>query len=720
MEQVTGYIERITYQNDETGYSVLQLKCPGLKDLVTVVGNFPGAAPGETVLCQGSWTIHRTHGKQFETKSHRVQAPSDLIGIKKYLGSGLIKGIGPIYANKIVEAFGLNTLEVIDKEPERLHEISGIGKSRVQKILSCWSEQRSIRDVMVFLQGHQVSPAYAQKIFKNYGEKSIQIVSENPYRLAREVFGIGFKTADAIAKNLGIPKDAPIRTACGIEHLLMERSEDGHVCYPLSKFIPEAEELLSTTAQQIQNEIANLIKEERIVEFTLLVEGEQTPFLWTQSLFKAETGIARELERIIRAPSSLRTIDAKRALAWVQDKLSIKLAEKQAKAVSSCFLGKVQIITGGPGTGKSTITKAILKIAEELTDKVLLAAPTGKAAKRMAEITQKKASTIHALLEVDFKAGGFKRKRDNPLDCDLLIVDESSMIDTYLMHSLLKAIPSHAILILVGDVDQLPSVGPGNVLKDMIASMQISVTTLNEIFRQAKGSRIITNAHKINQGHFPDISTQADSDFFFIEAEEPEDLLRQLVALVAERVPRKYCLNAIEEIQVLSPMKRGLVGTDNLNQVLQEQLNPQKESIFKAGKKLQVKDKVMQIRNNYKKEVFNGDVGKILSIDQDEQTLIVGFEEREVTYSFSELDELVLAYAITVHKFQGSECPCIIMPVHTTHFKLLVKNLIYTGVTRGKKLVILIGTKRALMLAVKNDEVKERHTGLKQALLGYL
>lgn len=718
MEQVSGYIERITFQNDENGYAVLQLKCKGLKDLVTAVGYFPTISPGETLFCLGQWIVHPSHGRQFEVKSNRIEAPSDIIGIKKYLGSGLIKGIGPVYASKIVDAFGLETLDVIDRHPERLHSIKGLGKKRAELILSCWADQRTVRDVMVFLQGHGVSPAYAQKIFKIYREKSVEIVRENPYKLAREVFGIGFKTADAIAEKLGIEKTSPLRIDAGIEFVLNSLSDDGHVCYPLDKFLPIAQETLDLPVELLPERIESLEKEERIFKHTLLLEGELRPCLWLKHYFFAEVGIAKELERIRTAAGKLRAIDVERALAWVQDKLKIELATNQALAVSASFTSKIHIITGGPGTGKSTITKAILAIAEQLTDKILLAAPTGRAAKRMSEITGKKASTIHVLLEVDFKAGGFKRKRDNPLDCDLIIVDEASMIDTHLMNSLLKAIPSHARILFVGDIHQLPSVGPGNVLQDMIASLQIPVTTLNEIFRQAQGSRIITNSHKINQGIFPDVASSPESDFFFVEALEPEDVLKQIVALTAERVPRKYGFNPIFDIQVLAPMKRGIVGTENLNQVLQDVLNPQKDCLFKAGRKYKQNDKVMQIRNNYQKEVFNGDVGKILSIDMDEQEVIVLFDDREVIYDFSELDELVLAYAISVHKFQGSECPCILMPVHTTHFKLLHRNLLYTGVTRGKKLVILIGTKKALMLAVKNDEVKQRFTGLKQAILG--
>ena len=720
MDTLTGYIERITYQNDENGYTVLQLKCRGAQDLICTVGKLPSVSVGETLACQGSWKNHPSYGRQFEVESFKVQAPADIIGITKYLGSGLIKGIGPAYAKKIVETFGLDTLKIIEESPERLKEVKGLGQKRSSLLVNCWSDQKVVRDVMIFLQGHGVSPAYAQKIFKVYGASCITIVQKNPYQLARDIFGIGFKTADLIASKLGIFKDAAIRIESGIEFSLKSLSEDGHVCYPEEDFLPVAREILEVSEEMVKDRLAELQKGNRIERFSLIISGENKPHLWFKPLFNAEVGIAQELEAIKKSPSNLRSIHTEKALIWVQEKLKIELAKSQAEAVVDSLTTKLLIITGGPGTGKSTITNAILKISEQLTGNILLAAPTGRAAKRMSEITGRQAKTIHSLLEMDFKAGGFKRKKDNPLVCDLIIIDESSMIDTQLMFSLLKAIPRTARVIFVGDINQLPSVGPGNVLLDMIRSLQIPVVTLTEIFRQAQGSQIIVNAHKINQGQFPDIHNNQESDFFFVEAEEPEDVLRHIVKLVAQKIPAKYGYHSINEIQVLSPMKRGIVGTENLNLVLQEHLNPQTESIFKAGRKYQIKDKVMQIRNNYQKEVFNGDVGQITAIDQDDQTVRVDFEGREILYEFSELDEVVLAYAVSVHKYQGSECSCVVIPVHTTHFKLLHRNLLYTGVTRGKKLVILVGTKKAISMAVRNDEIKQRHTGLKQAIMGTL
>ncbi len=717
MAELFGYIERITFQNPENGYTIAQLKQEKQRDLTCIVGSMPSLKPGETVRCQGEWKQHLVHGRQFTLTSYHVEAPADVVGIKKYLGSGLIKGIGPKYAGRIVEKFGANTLHIIDQAPEQLLEIEGLGKKRVEKIKDCWSEQKSIREVMIFLQAHGVSPSFAQKIFKTYGQQSIKIVQSNPFRLARDIHGIGFKSADAIAQKLGIPKDAPERLDAGIEFTLSECSDDGHVCFPLCELIKHAEEMLETTQALLEPRLQALAQEKRLEIGEMVHAGKLETFVWLRPLFLSEVGICRQAARLRQCHSHLRAIDTDKALAWVQTHLNIKLADNQLQAVAQALKEKIQIITGGPGTGKSTITKAILSITEKLTSKIILAAPTGRAAKRMTEITGKKASTIHSLLEFDFKTGRFKKGLEAPLDCDLIIIDEASMIDTSLMYNLLKAIPEHARVIFVGDINQLPSVGPGNVLKDMIASRVIPVTALNEIFRQAAGSRIITNAHRINSGVFPDIGNASDSDFFFIEVESPEDVLRDIQALVAQRLPKKYGLDPVNDIQVLAPMRRGVIGIENLNLVLQEQLNPNGTPLFWGGKRFLPGDKVMQIRNDHKREIYNGDIGRIASIDAIEQQMIVTIDERDVVYEFSDLDELVLAYAVSIHKFQGSECPCIVMPVHTTHFKLLHRNLLYTGVTRGKRLVVLVGTKKAVALAVKNDEVKRRYTGLQQALI---
>lgn len=717
MDQLFGYIERITFQNQDTGFTVAQLTVQGNSEPICIVGTMLLIQPGETVRCFGEWKSHLVYGRQFMVKEIRREAPADIIGIRKYLGSGLIKGIGQAYAGRIVDAFGADTLNIIDQNPGRLEEVAGLGPKRIESIKSCWEAQKAIRDVMVFLQSVGVSPTFAQKIFKTYGPQSIAQVKENPYHLAKDIIGIGFKTADGLAKKLGIASDASQRIDSGIEYVLSELSNDGHVCFPVADFLTEAQLILEVGADLIENRLKALASEDRIELMPLFHEGKQHEFIWLKALFVSETGIAREILRLRSAPSHLRNIDCEKAIIWVQSHLGLNLAENQKKAVAGSSENKIHIITGGPGTGKSTITKAILAIAGKLTSRILLAAPTGRAAKRMSEITKHKASTIHSLLEFDFSRRGFKRNRENPLDCDLIIIDESSMIDTPLMYSLLKAIPNHARAIFVGDINQLPSVGPGNVLKDIINSGTVSVTTLVDIYRQAADSRIITNAHRINKGVFPDIANQAESDFFFLDNDDPESLLKDILALVVQRLPKKYGYNPINDIQVLAPMKRGVIGTDNLNAAIQSMINPKGEPLFRAGQKYLPGDKVMQLRNNYKKEVFNGDIGTILQIDAIEQQLEVQFDDKAVLYDFTDLDELTLAYAVSVHKYQGSECPCIIMPVHTTHFKLLNRNLLYTGVTRGKKLVVLLGSKKALAMAVRNDEVKKRYTGLQQALM---
>lgn len=716
MDDLVGVVERITFSNAGTGYTVAKLKAKQQSDLVTVVGSMPGLKPGETVRCTGTWKKHLIHGNQFEVESVKQEAPADIVGIRKYLGSGLIKGIGPVYADKIVDHFGIETLHIIGKSPERLFEIKGIGEKKVQTIIDCWKEQESIREVMVFLQAHGVSPAFAQKIFRFYKGRSIEVIVENPYRLAKEIFGIGFKMADKIAQSLGYQKEGSGRIAAGVIYVLDQLAQEGHTCFPLPQFIERAAEILEIDQQLIDKEIEALHTAQEVEVQEMIFMGQVSRFIWSAPLYRSEIGIAKLLKDLVQSPSGLRKVDPKRALAWVEKELTIELAENQRMAVEMALMEKVCLITGGPGTGKSTITKAILALFSQLTSKILLLAPTGRAAKRMQEITKKEAFTIHAKLEMDFQKGGFKRGKDLPLEADLIICDEASMIDTSLFYSLLKAIPPHAHLILVGDIFQLPSVGAGNILKDLINSKKVSTVTLNQIFRQASGSRIITNSHLINQGSFPDLTPNSESDFFFISKESPEEIQEAILTLVTDRLPRKYRLHPIDEIQVLSPMKKGVVGIENLNDVLQEKMNPQKEAILSMGRKFALNDKVMQIRNNYKKEVYNGDIGRVVECDPVEMTLHVRFDQKVVNYEFSELDELQLAYAVSVHKYQGSECPCVIIPLHTSHFKLLMRNLLYTAVTRGKKLVVLVGTKKALALAIHNDDPLLRYTGLGVAL----
>ncbi|HRD56251.1 MAG TPA: ATP-dependent RecD-like DNA helicase [Parachlamydiaceae bacterium] len=716
-DQIYGFIERITFQNPENGYTIAKLKMAKHQELICIVGNMPDILPGETIRCFGEWSNHLIHGRQFLVTNYKIEAPSDVLGISKYLGSGLIKGIGPVYAKRIVEKFGANSLNVIDHTPNDLLSVEGLGKKRLESIKSCWDDQKIIRELIIFLQSNGISPGYAQKIFKSYGQSSIQKIKENPFHLARDIFGIGFKSADSIATKMGILKDAPQRIDSGIEYTLSQLSSNGHVCYPAADFFEEAEKVLEVKKELIEERSHFLKDEGRIEFFDLIYENEKKSFLWLKKLFLAEIGIAKEIKRLKRVSSHLRKIDLEKAIAFSEKKLKIKLAANQKKAVCSGLKEKLLIITGGPGTGKSTITKAILTITSYLAPNIILTAPTGRAAKRMSEITGRKASTIHSLLEFDFKTGGFKKGHNSSLDCSLIIIDESSMIDTFLMYSLLRAIPESSRVIFIGDINQLPSVGPGNVLKDMIDSKSVPVVMLEEIFRQAAGSKIVTNAHKINRGDFPDLGNFKESDFFFLEAKEAEDALKNIIQLVSIRLPRKYGFHPLRDIQVLTPMRKGIIGAENLNFQLQQVLNGKNEPLFGAGKRFAVGDKVMQIRNDYKREVFNGDIGEIKNVDEKKQQMVVTIDERDVVYEFSDLDELVLAYAVSIHKSQGSEYPCVVIPVHTSHFMLLCKNLLYTAVTRGKKLVVLVGSKKAIAITVKNDDVKKRFTGLRQALI---
>lgn len=710
-ETLHGSVENIVFSSNDTGFTVANLKLPKSSDIISLVGVMPTIQVGESIFCKGLWKYHPKHGRQFEVKSYEQKEPVDIQGIQKYLESGLIKGIGPVYAKKIVSKFGLNTLKIIDEDPHKLSEIEGIGLKRIDLIIKHWKDQKTMRDIMIFLQTHQIGPSLAQKIYKIYGDQSIKIVKDNPYSLARSIFGVGFKTADTIALSLNLDRTSPQRIDAAIEYLLWELSGEGHVCYPKSLLIEKIITLLDIDPLLIDPRIDYLEKDQKIIVKSL--EDDYSPYVWITPLYLSEIGIVKEIQRLIQQSCCIRDIETEKGISWIEQKMSIRLASQQKQAIADAFSHKVLIITGGPGTGKSTITNGILKISEKITSHILLAAPTGRAAKRLSEITRKKAFTIHSLLEFDFSTRGFKKGKDSPLKCDLLIIDEASMIDTQLMYSLLKAVPDRARVIFIGDIDQLPSVGPGNVLKSMIDSEKIKTCYLTQIYRQAKGSRIITNSHRINHGYFPDLSNPSGSDFIFIESNEAMDISEKILHLVKDELVRKYHFNPLQDIQVLSPMKKGGIGTENLNHLLQNLLNPSDNPLVKMGRQFHKGDKVMQIKNNYDKKVYNGDIGIIEAIDFIDQEIRVLFDHDSIVYDFSELDELNLAYAVSIHKYQGSECPCIIMPIHTSHFKLLYKNLLYTGITRGKKLVILIGSKKAIAIAVKNNDIKTRYSGLK-------
>jgi len=723
LSKIHGQIERITFANEENNFTIAKVKVPGEKELVTVVGILPGINPGEILDLLGEWNHHPKFGNQFKVVKFKSVMPATAVGIEKYLGSGLIKGIGPVMASRLVKHFEENTLEIIDTDSEKLSEVEGIGRKRIQMIRSAWDAQKEIREVMVFLQGHGVSSTYAAKIYKQYGQTSIKVVQENPYRLADDIFGIGFKTADKIARNLGIDRNSEIRAEAGILYVLRELANDGHVYYPYEPLIEACQKTLEVDKEIIIKALAKLFEEQKIVLEDLNdLKDDFTPnnkAVYLTGYHVAEQNIALKLKILLNSPSNLRQIDEDKALHWVQKRLDIQLTEKQKEGVKTAIKQKVMVLTGGPGTGKTTIIKAILEIYRRLTPKIVLGAPTGRAAKRMSEAAGWEAKTLHRVLEWSPKEMGFKKDGDHPLDADVVIVDEASMIDNLLMHHFLKAVPRGSVLVLVGDVNQLPSVGAGNVLKDIIASGLVPVVELNEIFRQAMGSLIITNAHRINQGKFPripDPKEEALQDFYFIQKEKPEDVLAMILDLVTNRIPSRFKIHPIDGIQILTPMHRGVIGAENLNKVLQEALNKSQVELARGGRIYKLGDKVMQIKNDYDKEVFNGDIGRITRIDPEEQEVTVEFDSRQVEYDFSDLNELVLAYAVSVHKSQGSEYPVVVMPVHISHYMLLQRNLLYTGVTRARKLVIIVGTKKALSIGIRNNKIQRRFTGLCQKL----
>ena len=721
--ELEGQIERVTYFSEETGYTVARLKVSGYADPVTIVGSLMSPTPGEMLRVKGNWLDHPRFGRQFKVITHRPVLPATASGIKKYLGSGLIKGIGPVMASRIVKEFGDQTLDVIEKRPETLMKIGGIGPKRIEMIERAWKEQKEIREVMIFLQENGVSPAYATKIFKRYGWDSIAVVSKNPYRLATDIFGIGFLTADKIARKMGFEKSAPVRAEAGVLYVLNQLAEEGHVYYPYESLMEKCKETLEVDGDVVARGIGTMAFEGRIViedvnqGFEAFRPNQKAVYL--KHFHVSETGIAHHLSRLLASPRRIRKVDVDKAIMWVQGKINLKLAPKQAEAVKKAVSEKTMVITGGPGTGKTTIINAVIRIYRELGAKILLAAPTGRAAKRMSEATGYPARTIHRMLEFSPHKGGFQRDQDHPLEVDVLILDETSMIDAVLMYHLLKAVPSKASVIMVGDVNQLPSVGAGSVLKDIIRSKAVPVVKLTDIFRQAGASRIVVNAHRINGGLLPELSSGRTSleDFYFIEQEDAEQALKIVLELVCERIPRRFQLDPLEDIQVLSPMHKGTLGTDNLNRELQAGLNPSKKAMARGDRAFRLKDKVMQIRNNYEKEVFNGDIGRITAIDLENQELTVTFDGMPVPYDASELDEIMQAYAISVHKSQGSEYPAVIIPVLGQHYLLLQRNLIYTAVTRAKKLVVMVGSKKALATGIKNDKIMRRYTYLAERVI---
>jgi exodeoxyribonuclease V alpha subunit len=713
-EVLAGLVERVTFHNSDNGFCVLRTKARGHRDLVTVIGHAAMISAGEWITASGEWVNDHTHGQQFKARFMRTSAPTSIDGIEKYLGSGMIRGIGPVYAKKMIQAFGEKVFDIIEAEPERLREVTGIGAFRAKRITDAWAEQKIIREIMVFLHSNGVGTARAVRIYKTYGSDAVQVMTENPYRLARDIQGIGFKTADAIAMKLGIEKTAMIRVRAGISYALTEAMDDGHCGLPTGELVPLAVELLEISKELVQTALDLELSEGTVIAASV---GE-TPCVFLGGLYRAEQVIAERLMTLACGKLPWQFVDADKALPWVEQKTGLSLAESQVAAIRLALVSKVLVITGGPGVGKTTIVNSILRILSAKGVNLLLCAPTGRAAKRMTEATGFEAKTIHRLLEVDPKAGGFKRNAENQLECDLLIIDETSMVDVMLMQALMKAAPDNAALLIVGDIDQLPSVGPGQVLADVISSGAVAVVRLTEVFRQAAQSRIITSAHKINQGSIPDLTKpEGDSDFYFVQADDPETAVQRIIELVKTRIPQRFGLDPIRDVQVLCPMNRGGVGARSLNVELQKALNPAGErKVERFGWTFSPGDKVMQIENDYDKEVYNGDVGYIDDVDPDTSELTASFDGRAVVYGFGELDTLVPAYAATIHKSQGSEYPAIVIPVLTQHYTMLQRNLLYTGVTRGKRLVVLVGQKKAVAIAVKNVSGRRRWSKLNEWL----
>jgi len=713
--EIQGQIERITYYNDENHYTIAKVKIKERPKPVTVVGTLFSVTPGEELKLSGYWDNHPRYGEQFRVVAYTSIIPATIKGIEKYIGSGMIKGIGPVMAERLVARFGVEVLNIIENDIEKLNEVSGIGEKRIEMIKNAWAEQKDVRDVMIFLQGYGVSPAYAVKIYKEYGRDAIKVIHENPYRLATEIFGIGFITADRIAEKIGISKDSQKRVEAGVLHILQRLADEGHVFYPLNLLSQNCIDLLEIDENRIIGAIEALKTEGKIV----VEDRDDSRAVYLTSMYICENDIASRLQSLMKSPKQMNLIDIHDVLESVEKPLSIQFSENQKDAVRASIENKVVLVTGGPGTGKTTIINGIIHVHKIMGHAVLLAAPTGRAAKRITEATGYEAKTIHRLLEYRPGKGIFKRDETNPLEADLIIVDEASMVDVVLMYHFLKAVPDGATIILVGDVDQLPSVGPGNVLKDMIDSDVLPTVRLNKIFRQPTQSMIVINAHRINKGQMPifiaDEGRMRDCHFFPID--EPEKVVKKVIDLCVKEIPERYGYDSLNDIQVLTPMHKGVAGVSNLNEILQKHLNPSSEEPLRGTKHMSVGDKVMQIRNNYDKDVYNGDIGRITVIDREIQELKVDYDGRIVTYDFSELDEIILAYAISVHKSQGSEYPVVIIPVLTQHYVLLQRNLLYTALTRGKKLAILIGTRKALAIAIKNDKPQKRYTLLRERII---
>ncbi len=724
-EQLSGVIERITFHNIDTGYCVLRVRARGQRDVVTVVGAMQHPIAGEYVEAAGKWITDRQFGLQFKADNLKATPPHTSEGIVKYLGSGLVRGVGPGFARRIVDVFGDKTLEVIDQSPTFLSQVKGVGPKLIEKIRDSWREQQAVRSIMVFLHSNGIGTARAVKIYQAYGENAIEVVTKNPYRLSTDIWGVGFQTADALALKLGLPRDSPFRAQAAVRHVLGEAQSDGHVGLPEELATQAAEALTQIPPDGIRDAVEQLRITDEIVRDSVALVTKDTGYdpdeaagmpgdehlLYLKPLFLAELGVARQLAALAKGAHPLRTADHTAALGWAEQKMGITFADSQRAAVTEAVSHKLMVVTGGPGTGKTTIVRAILEIVSAKSLRVLLAAPTGRAAKRLAESTGREAKTIHRLLEFDPGLGGFRRGKENPLDVDVLVVDEVSMVDVVLMNQLLRAVPPFASIVFVGDVDQLPSVGAGSVLADLIESKVLPVARLTEVHRQAGASWIVRAAHAVNHGEQPESAPAGKGDFYFVEADAPEAVIDRIRQAVTTRIPAAFGLDPLKDVQVLTPQVKTELGVLNLNRVLQEALNPPRPGVAETKKfdtTFRAGDKVMQVRNNYQREVFNGDIGRVAAIDAVEQVVTVDFDGKPVDYDFADLDELQLAFAISVHKSQGAEYPAVVVPVSTQHFVMLQRNLLYTAITRGRKLVVLVGSRRALWRAVTTADTRRR------------
>jgi len=753
VERLTGSVERIVFHNEDNGFSVLAVRLCGRREPVTVVGTLPEVREGEWLDAEGRWHVDKRHGRQFRAQSLRIAVPNTPAGIRRYLASGLIDGIGATLADRLVEKFGPDVLEVIQTAPRKLLRVKGIGKVRLERIRRAWGEQKSVRDILLFLHSHGVSTGRAFRIYKKYGDRAIELLRADPYRLARDIRGIGFQTADRIAERIGIDRHSPIRARAGVEYALRELTADGHCAYPRDELVAKCAEMLAIPPEVVDAALVEAVAAGRLVG-ARPADGRELVYL--AALHHAEVALAEDLAALAAGPHPCPKIDAGKAIRWVEKRIGLVLADQQRKAVELATRAKVMVVTGGPGVGKTTLVDAILKVLRAKKLKAILCAPTGRAAKRLGEATGLEAKTIHRTLAYSPVAGGFRHNAEDPLEGDVVVIDETSMLDLPLAHHVVRAVPPHASLILVGDVDQLPSVGPGCVLRDVIDSGTVPVCRLTEVFRQAARSAIITNAHRINHGRMPlfpppekrgresfprrpaptgrgrdraektpvpfsgagrTAPAGALTDFYFCRADRPEKAVELILRMVRQRIPERFGFHPIDEIQVISPMRRGVLGTRNLNELLQRELNPTGDSYESFGRTYRVGDKVMQTVNNYDKDVFNGDIGRIAAIDTAGRQLTVRFDGRPVKYALGELDELALSYAITVHKSQGTEYPVVIVPVHTQHFVMLQRNLLYTAITRSRKLVVLVGTERAIGLAVQRASSRRRITTLRERLL---